>query len=200
MARKFNIRSSAGKLAERVRKSITDIQDRVEPYIPKRPERLRAPSMGSHLVSALGWGFFTAMLAHFIWQCNIHMHQFGSSLTMEQMHAYKKICKHRAMITMWSLIIAFLPAFLLVRGWGTSTGHFLFFWVGLTCILYCIWPKRDYMLNHIQTPQQASQWYAIYMCMKHVSMVGFMIGFLLSLLVGYISYPEKERSVCNVTF
>ena len=185
-------------LVSKIRNSLDKIKGRVDPYLPHRPAKLSSPSLGSHLVASLGWGLFASFIFHFIWQCNLQLHQFGHSLTADQKKTFHKICRHRAWITLWGLVIAFFPAIILAHGCGVSIGHFLFFWLLLTGIIYGIWPKKDYMLNHIETPAQASQWYAVYLCMKHVCLTGFIVGFLVSILLAYFAYPTGQQSICNV--
>lgn len=199
MSRSVTSRLNTRHLMSTLRRSLKKVKGRVDSYLPHRPAKLAYPSMGSHLVASLGWGMLTAVIFHFIWQCNLQLHHFGHTLTVDQKRLFEKICRHRALITVWALLIAFLPALAVVQGCGTSVGHFLFFWLLLTGIIYSVWPKKNYMLNNIESPVQASQWYGVYLCMKHVSLSGFVVGFLLAIMLAYSSYPKGQQSICNVT-
>lgn len=188
------------KTARTIRRAIGRVRERASALFPQKPERpIRLPS-GSHVVAALGWGLLTAAIFHMIWQCNIPMHMFANTLTLEQVKIFRRLCRHRAWITLAALLISFLPAFFVVQGCAASTGHFLFFWLLLTVIIYQIWPKRTSMLQNLDTPQQAAQWYAIYCCMRNVSLLGFILGFVFSLIVAYGTLPSDRRSLCTVLY
>jgi hypothetical protein len=50
---------------------------------------------------------------------------------------------------------------------------------GLTSVLYyCLMPKKDYMLNHLKTPEEIKAWLKIYKKMKRRYLLGLIFGLL----------------------
>lgn len=190
-------------LATRARHGITVLENslkntrqRLAPYTPQPVKPSQVSMSGSVLVSALGWGMFGSFLLMMIWSCRFQMVHLANSLDPQQMKLMKKIVKMRSSIFIWSIVIAFFPALWLTYNCEFQIGYFLFFLFLISTILYSVWPKHHYMINHLTTAEQASQWYAICMCMRTHSLTGFVLGLVSYLVIVYALTPYKERSVC----
>jgi hypothetical protein len=99
--------------------------------------------------------------------------------------AYEKISKERATLYIVGLLIGLGVAYLVVFLYGgrisnrfhratTFTAITLF--TGVT--FYTVYPKSDYMLNHIKNDKEAKAWMEVYKTMKMRYIVGFFLGAL----------------------
>ena len=111
---------------------------------------------------------------------------FEKTLDQDQQIIYQKIVKQRMQIyiiaTIVGAILGLLYLILLRNKQSTwaliCTAVVIFF--GAQIIIYLLYPKSDYMLNHINDQEQAKAWMALYNEMMKKYLIGFVLG-----LIGY---------------
>ena len=103
---------------------------------------------------------------------------------------YIKIAKERANIYFQGLILGLVASYLLLSLVSLTTAfHKATFFLAVTLITsvlyYFIVPKSDYMLNHLQTPDQNKAWLEVYKNMQKRYITGFIIGALSAIPISY---------------
>lgn len=141
--------------------------------------------MACYITCAFAIAFLVASLYIML---TTHKGQFQSEMDMDldQRIIYKGIVKDRIKIYMIASIIgAILGLIYLVymknkipTGQLVCTAVLIFFLTQM--IIYMIFPKDDYMLNHINGPKQAKAWLDMYTSMMKKFWIGFFLG-----LIGY---------------
>jgi len=155
---------------------------------------------GSFLVSAMGWGFFTSFLGIMIWTLvNTHQDQLQSVLNDSQKEKYKQICYQRFQAVLYGILAGVIPAFVLSLSCGFRLGHFLFYLFFVVYTFYGLYPKQ-YLLDYLTNTVQIKAYVKTYDFMKHLSCFGFLLGFLLYILVVWFSSGIPSTSPCKLLF
>ena len=99
----------------------------------------------------------------------------------EAADAYDKISKERVTLYIVGLLIGFLLAYSAVfysrlsnRFHRGTTFIAIMLFTGVS--FYTVYPKSDYMLNHIKSEKEAKAWMEVYKTMKMRYISGFIIG------------------------
>ena len=102
---------------------------------------------------------------------------FENSLDKNKKEIYKKIKLERLNIYIFSSVVGLLSGIMLFNGNNicTAIACALF----LQNFIYCIFPKSKYMLEYVETRQQASKWLDIYLHMKSLTNYAIIVGLLL---------------------
>lgn len=112
-----------------------------------------------------------------------HFHNFENSLNHQQKQIYAFIKQERMYIYMFSTVIALLVGFMNKENvcYGVASA------LVTQTMLYKIYPKSDYMLNHIESKKQSQLWIKKYNHMTNLSNYGMVFGFILVLSYGLLS-------------
>lgn len=119
--------------------------------------------------------------------------RFQNILDDNQRQVYKSIINERAVIYAQSLILGILLACIVVfnlKSLNRSPKVCLFILIalGTNYLIYSLYPKSTYMLEHLYSTEQNKAWLAIYKEMKFRCTFGLVLGAL-----GYI---VLARGVC----
>lgn len=99
--------------------------------------------------------------------------------------AYEKISKERVTLYTIGLVLGLVLAYLIVFTYGgriTNRFHRATTFVAIMLFtgvsFYTVYPKSDYMLNHIKSEKEAKAWMEVYKTMKMRYIIGFVLGAL----------------------
>lgn len=109
--------------------------------------------------------------------------QFVSLLTPELAKKYQDITHMRRNLYVQGIIIGLVLTYFILNKFPISNlFHKIMLSLGITgvtsVIYYCGMPKKDYMLNHLKTPEEIKAWLKIYKKMKRRYLLGFILGLL----------------------
>ena len=108
--------------------------------------------------------------------------KFNETLTIEQQKLYKNITMERLRIYIEGMILGLITGLfglsLLPKKVDNSSKVCLFVIVCLliNMIYYRMYPKSNYMVKHLNTPEQKEAWLAIYKEMKYRHLFGMILG------------------------
>lgn len=107
------------------------------------------------------------------------------SVSGEAAEAYEKISKERGTLYIVGIAIGLVVAYIVVSTYGSKISnrfHRMTTFVAITLFVgvffYSLYPKSDYMLNHIKNDKEAKAWMEVYKTMKTRYMVGLALGAL----------------------
>lgn len=107
---------------------------------------------------------------------------FSSLLNKEQQKVYKNITEERLNIFLQGFVLGLIIALVYLRTLSDKNQPVYCIFVAIvlatTYIHYLIMPKSTYMLEHVDTPEQAKAWLEIYKVMKFRCHVGMLLGVL----------------------
>ena len=111
---------------------------------------------------------------------------FNNQLDENQKQIYKSIMKERAVIYVQSLVLGLILACLVVFNLKSIPKNsrlclFILIALGTNYLVYSLYPKSTYMLEHLKTTEQNKAWLDIYKEMKFRCTFGLILGAL-----GYI--------------
>ena len=113
---------------------------------------------------------------------------FLNTLDNNQKKKYKKIIKERLNIYITGLIISFILTYILTKNMKKSSYRFcsrIAISIMITHLYYNLYPKSDYMLNHLNNKTQNKAWLEIYKHMKFRCHIGFIFGMISYILIYY---------------
>ena len=108
-----------------------------------------------------------------------HMNRFKESLTADQAAAYTSIVKERAYIYIFATLMGAIAGYVFRETKCKAVSAALF----VQMMVYLIWPKSDYMMNHVETKEQGKLWVKKYVHMSRLGNVGLIAGIVLYMLV-----------------
>ena len=126
-----------------------------------------------------------ALLGSMIWSlvnCNNkdQIHRYLSNLNKGQQKVYQNIVKERTNIYMCGFVLGIIVGIIYLQLTRSSRDNvyciFIAIVLGITYINYTVMPKSTYMLDHIETPQQAKDWLELYKHMKRSCHTGMILG------------------------
>lgn len=114
--------------------------------------------------------------------------KFTNLLDDDQLQIYKSIIRERATIYVQSLLLGLVLAILVVfnlKKLGNTPKVCLFILIalGTNYLMYALYPKSTYMLEHLKSTEQNKAWLAIYKEMKMRCWLGLILGILGYLLL-----------------
>ena len=120
--------------------------------------------------------------------------KFNNLLDDNQRQVYKSIVQERASIYAQSLILGLVLAILVVfnlkkLGQTPRVCLFILIALGTNYLMYSLYPKSTYMLEHLRSTEQNKAWLAIYKEMKMRCTLG--------LVLGALGYLLLARGVCG---
>ena len=105
---------------------------------------------------------------------------FRSLLNADQQEIHTKIVKERMNIYVQGFILGLIIALVYLKTLTKKNQPiycvFIAIVLGVTYIHYTLMPKSTYMLDHIDTPEQARAWLKIYKHMKLNCHIGMVLG------------------------
>lgn len=116
----------------------------------------------------------------------IYMKKFEESLDTSQTEIYQEIKEERIFIYIVATVVGTIVG-LIISTKNVCMGVAIA--LTLQTMIYLIWPKTKYMLEHVNKPEQSKLWIKKY---KHMSLLGY-IGIVLGLLVYLIQFKMKEN-------
>lgn len=135
---------------------------------------------------AISTGFIFASLYTMMVSGNEHVN-LAKVLDADTVKIYDNIKKERMQLYLHGLVIGLIVATLILylnRDTMTNTTANVCTFVLIVAVVnyfyYNLMPKKDWLLNHLKTPEQNKQWLSVYKQMKYKWHMGFLIG-----LVGY---------------
>tara|TARA_A100001035_G_C27649255_1_gene438401 strand:+ start:215 stop:673 length:459 start_codon:yes stop_codon:yes gene_type:complete len=121
--------------------------------------------------------------------------RFDNLLDDNQRQVYQSIVHERASIYVQSLILGLVLAILVVfnlKSVGQTPRVCLFILIalGTNYLMYSLYPKSTYMLEHLKSTEQNKAWLAIYKEMK--------LRCKLGLVLGALGYLILSRGICSM--
>ena len=121
--------------------------------------------------------------------------KFNNLLDDNQRQVYKSIVQERATIYVQSLILGLVLAILVVfnlkqLGQTPRVCLFILIALGTNYLMYSLYPKSTYMLEHLRSTEQNKAWLAIYKEMKLRCKIG--------LILGALGYLVLSRGICSM--
>lgn len=109
--------------------------------------------------------------------------RFRNLLDEEQQNTYQRITKERATIYVQSLLLGVVLAILVTFNLKSLEKRsrvclFILIALGTNYLMYSLYPKSTYMLEHLKSPEQNRAWLAIYKEMKLRCKLGLVLGAL----------------------
>ena len=111
------------------------------------------------------------------------VNRLRDTVSGEAAEAYEKISRERVTLYTVGLLLGLLVAYLIVyvySGRIANRFHRMTTFVAIMLFtgvsFYTVYPKSDYMMNHIKTEQEAKAWMHVYKTMKMRYIVGFFLG------------------------
>lgn len=116
----------------------------------------------------------------------LYMKKFEASLDETQKEIYADIREERLFIFVVATVIGTIVGFIVaIKNICMGVAIAL----TLQTMIYLIWPKSKYMLEHVNKPEQSKLWIKKY---KHMSLLGY-IGIVLGLVVYFVQFKMKEN-------
>jgi hypothetical protein len=157
---------------------------------------------------ALVWGILGTHVNLWIHHhCKTQQTSLSKTLSPSQLVVMKRIFWYRAKISIGSLLVSGLVTLMLMF-WVKNNSknnvdkkqnfqnfqnfqHFknctwLAFWLFLYMLFYLLFPKSNYMMDHLQDLKQTKAWFDIYKCMQRHFVWGFVWGIILYYLFVFI--------------
>ena len=128
--------------------------------------------------------------------------QLFDSLDDEQKIIYAKIKKERFSIWMKSTIAAVIGSVIIAkvgRAYFGINNYFNRACIGtliyymIQYMVYTLYPKSDYMLNHIKNNKQSKAWLKVYKSMKNKWHTGLIFGIIGYFLLNIIVFKNKQQ-------
>ena len=124
--------------------------------------------------------------------------KYKESLPSDLQVVYDKIAKERLSISMTGYALG-LALSIIIIFYNTTVKRKLFGTKSLVCIVvttsfltnyfyYTLFPKSDWMLNHLKTPEQNKAWLEMYRMMKYNYHLGFVFGII---AVGLLAFAFR---------
>jgi hypothetical protein len=138
----------------------------------------------------IGYALIGSMFAtSFLPKNNTVFREFNQSLSPDQKYIYGKITNERFMIFLKSMILSSVIGFFTIMTFKNDNSilngcNLATLSIGSLYILYNIFPKSDYMLNHLNSSKQNKLWLRTYKEMKMRSHLGMVLGVIGYLIVG----------------
>lgn len=130
-------------------------------------------------IGLLGGSMYTSMVK------KEDVNLLRDSVSGEAAEAYEKISKERGTLYIVGIAIGLVVAFLVTSTYGSKISnrfHRMTTFVAITLFIgvsfYSLYPKSDYMLNHIKNDKEAKAWMEVYKTMKTRYMIGLVLGAL----------------------
>jgi hypothetical protein len=149
--------------------------------------------MSESIICILAVGAFACMLYSMLYfNGDSALTKFPKSLNADQLTLYNKVIKERMTRFLQGLILGLVLGFVYLN-YSRSAGEviksqcvFTLIVLGTVYIYYSLYPKEYSMLPTLQTTEQRALWWDIYTEMKKRSLMGFLLGVVAFLLIGYI--------------
>ena len=120
--------------------------------------------------------------------------KFNNVLTDDQKQIYKSIIHERLTIYIQSLLLGIVLALIVTFNLKKASQNaklclFIVIALGTNYLMYSLYPKSTYMLEHLNSAEQNKAWLAIYKEMKLRCKIG--------LILGALGYLILARGVCS---
>jgi hypothetical protein len=154
--------------------------------------------MSEPLICILAVSAFVSMLYCMLYfNNNSALTKFPKSLSSEQLVLYNKVIKERMTLFLQGLILGLVIGFIYLN-YSRSSNEvvksqcvFTLLVLGSVYLYYSISPKQYSMLPTLQSAEQRALWWDIYTEMKKRSLIGFLLGVVAFLFVGYVVHKSK---------
>jgi heme/copper-type cytochrome/quinol oxidase subunit 4 len=115
---------------------------------------------------------------------------FLSLLNQEQQEIYKNITQERMNIYLQGFVLGIILGIIYLKTTKDKKAPtyciFVAIVLGVTYIHYTLMPKSTYMLEHIETAEQAKAWLEIYRMMKKRCHMGMVLGVVALPFICYV--------------
>ena len=138
----------------------------------------------------IGSGFLGSMIfTMFSTTKSKYNKEFNALLNDQQRNRYEIIVKERFRIYIEGYILGLICATILVISFNKIPKNskiclFITTAIGINYLYYSVYPKSDYIINHLNSVEQNKAWLKIYVHMKHRCKIGFLLGILGYLFLG----------------
>ena len=121
--------------------------------------------------------------------------RFRNLLDEEQQNTYQRITRERATIYVQSLLLGVVLAIIVTFNLKSLEKRsrvclFILIALGTNYLMYSLYPKSTYMLEHLRSTEQNKAWLAIYKEMK--------LRCTLGLVLGALGYLVLSRGICSM--
>lgn len=145
--------------------------------------------MNCYISGAIGLGLLVASISTM--SCSKkETEDLKKVLSPELVQKFNAIQKERQNHYLQGLALGVILSFVMLRKLDANnfTKISLFLTLTLTtCVVYYfLMPKSDYMLNHLRTEKEITEWLAVYKTMKKRYFTGFLLGILASIPIAMI--------------
>lgn len=115
--------------------------------------------------------------------------KISGSFSPDVAEAYHSIVKERTMHYIQGILLGLVVSFFIVYSMKIAKRfHRIMLFFGVTLFTgltyYTVMPKSDYMLNHLEKPEDIQAWLETYKTMKWRYIVGIVLGALAAIPIG----------------
>lgn len=147
-----------------------------------------------NIVCVIAVGLFASMLYVMLnYSDDSALAKFPSTLTSEQLSLYNNVIKERMTLFLQGLIAGLLLGLIYLNVGRSENGEvaksqciFTIIVLATTYFYYTLYPKSYSMLHTLSTEEQRAAWWDVYTEMKRRALLGFLIGVLAFLALGYV--------------
>jgi hypothetical protein len=115
--------------------------------------------------------------------------KISGSFSPDVAEAYRSIVKERTLHYIQGILLGLVVSFFVVYSMKIAKRfHRIMLFFGVTLFTgltyYTVMPKSDYMLNHLEKPEDIQAWLETYKTMKWRYIVGIVLGALAAIPIG----------------
>lgn len=138
-----------------------------------------------------------------LWVSIFSTRKYYDKLDNDEKEKYEKVIKERSRIYLYSVLISFTLMIILILNDVKMNNKVNTMWFYLAIyfvseyFIYMLWPKKHWMLQSVETNQDAIDWLEKYKYMQKLYHVGLLMGILGVALFAY-SYFDYEEIDCNI--
>ncbi len=137
--------------------------------------------MNTSLVCIIAFALLGSMFYMLInYDKNDKILQFASMLSKDQQKVYRNVTQERLNIYLQGFVLGTVIAIIYLKTLSKKNQPvyciFVALVLGVAYIHYTVMPKSTYMLEHIDTAEQAKAWLEIYKLMKTRCHLGMLLG------------------------
>lgn len=152
--------------------------------------------------------FILCMIAVSLFMGGIWVSLFGTKkyynkLDEREKEKYDKVIKERSRIYLYAVLISFtIMVTLMINDIKMNNRvNTMWFYLAIYFVseyfIYMLWPKKHWMLQSVETNQDAIDWLEKYKHMQKLYHIGLLMGILGVALFAY-SYFDYEEIDCNI--
>jgi hypothetical protein len=147
-----------------------------------------------NLICIIAVGMFASMIYTMInFNNESALYKFPKSLNSSQLELYNKVVKERMSLFIQGLLLGLVGGFIYLNYSKNSSEAveksqcmFTVIVLGSVYLYYSIFPKKYAMLPILKDDKQRALWWDVYREMKMRCLIGFILGVVAFLMIGYV--------------